>query len=90
MSCEIIERVVAEGNFVIEHNATIRAASKVFGVSKSTLHIDLTKRLAEIDRDLSERVKKVLEYNWSVRHLRGGESTRRNCRAKRKSTTSVL
>ncbi len=77
---------------MVKNNATIREASKVFGVSKSTMHIDLTKRLSEIDKELFGAVKAVLEYNWSVRHLRGGESTRRNYqeKAKRKSTTSVL
>lgn len=78
MGYELSQRVLAEANFVVKNNATIRMASKVFGVSKSTMHIDLTRRLKEIDKMLYAKVKQVLEYNLSVRHLRGGESTRRN------------
>ncbi len=56
---------------------TVREAARQFGVSKSTVHKDLTERLPHINPQLAEEVKHVLEYNKSERHIRGGEATRR-------------
>ena len=58
-------------------NTTVRAAAKVFGISKSTVHKDITVRLKDIDRGLFNRVKTVLEKNKSERHIRGGLATKR-------------
>ena len=55
----------------------MRDTAKVFGVSKSTVHKDVTERLPKINRDLADRVKRVLDTNKAERHLRGGEATRR-------------
>lgn len=55
----------------------MRDTAKVFGVSKSTVHKDVTERLPKINRDLADRVKLVLDTNKAERHLRGGEATRR-------------
>lgn len=63
--------------YVLETGATVRAAAERCGVSKSTVHKDLTVRLERIDRPLWRRVRAVLDRNKAQRHLRGGEATRR-------------
>lgn len=70
------KRAVMLGNYIAETNATVRQCAGVFGVSKSTVHEDVTKRLGGIDKDLYYSVRRVLEKNKSERHLRGGEATR--------------
>lgn len=77
MRYRIEERARELGAYVIENNATVRAAAKHFHVSKSTVHKDLTERLEQIDKLLYERVRVVLERNKAERHLRGGLATRR-------------
>ena len=62
--------------YIIENRATIRAAAKQFGVSKSTVHKDLTERLLRVNRELYRQVKEILEVNKAERHIRGGEATR--------------
>lgn len=71
------ERAVKEGEYIVESGATVRECAKVFGIGKSTVHADVTKKLRAIDEDLAAEVKKVLDVNLSQRHLRGGDSTRR-------------
>ena len=74
---EYIEmRVRAVCDYMIENKATVRQAANRFGVSKSTIHKDLTERLPELDKSRYEQVKHVLENNKAERHLRGGEATR--------------
>lgn len=73
----IKERSIKIGNYVVETKKTVRTIAKEFGVSKSTVHKDLTERLPEINPELAMRVKEVLEYHKSIRHLRGGEATRK-------------
>ena len=63
--------------WIVENRATVRAAAARFGVSKSTVHKDMTERLRGIDRLLYEKVRLVLEVNKAERHLRGGDATRR-------------
>ena len=63
--------------WIVENKATVRAAAARFGVSKSTVHKDMTERLLKIDRLLYEKVRLVLELNKAERHLRGGDATRR-------------
>ena len=62
--------------YIIENRATIRAAAKQFGVSKSTVHKDLTERLLRVNRELYRQVKEILEVNKAERQIRGGEATR--------------
>ncbi len=73
----IYQRVLEVGNYIYETKATVRQAAKIFGVSKSTIHKDITERLEKIDNSLAQKVKQVLEFNKSERHYRGGEATRR-------------
>ncbi len=74
---EIIEdRAVALGEYIIETGATVRAAAKVFKISKSTVHKDVTERLMLDSPLLYKEVKQVLEKNKRERHIRGGMATR--------------
>lgn len=73
----IRERVKEVANYIYETKATVRQAAKIYGVSKSTIHKDVTERLLKIDSELASRVKKVLEFNKAERHIRGGEATRK-------------
>ncbi len=73
----IQERVVREGNYIVETGCTVRACAKVLGTSKSTVHKDVTERLAQIDPALWEKVKAVLSVNLQERHLRGGDATKK-------------
>ncbi len=77
MTDTIDERTRELGLYVLETGATVRAAAERFGVSKSTVHKDLTERLERVDRLLWLRVRVVLDRNKAERHLRGGEATRR-------------
>ena len=62
--------------YMIENRATVRAAAKHFGISKSTVHKDLTERLEYVNRSLYEQAKAVLNRNKQERHIRGGMATR--------------
>jgi putative DeoR family transcriptional regulator (stage III sporulation protein D) len=72
----IKERTIKIGRCIVETRNTVRMIAKEFGVSKSTVHKDLTERLPEINPDLANQVKTILEYHKSIRHLRGGEATK--------------
>lgn len=72
----IKERTIKIGHHCIETNDTVRDIAKEFGISKSTVHKDLTERLPEINPDLANQVKKILEYHKAIRHIRGGEATK--------------
>ena len=65
------------GRYLVEHRSTVRAAANEFGISKSTVHKDVTQILRGVDVDLYCKVKEILELNKSERHLRGGEATRK-------------
>ena len=77
MSDTIEERACALAVYMIETGATVRAAAKHFGISKSTVHKDLSQRLPQYNRGLYEQVRQVLELNKLERHIRGGMATRR-------------
>ena len=72
----IVERCIQIGQYIVETGATVRAAAAKFGVSKSSVHKDMGERLPHIQAALAAEVDRVLKYNKSVRHLRGGEATR--------------
>ncbi len=71
------ERAVELARYIIENNATVRAAAAKFGISKSTVHKDVTDRLKRLGSPLHAQVVLVLEKNRSERHIRGGLATRR-------------
>ena len=75
MKAYIVERVLAEGHYIIAHGATVRSTASHFGISKSTVHKDMTERLPLVDRALSARVKKIFSVNMAERHIRGGQAT---------------
>ena len=70
------DRVIAVAGDIIENNATVRQTAKEFGISKSTVHKDVTERLAVINPALAKQVRNVLDVNKSERHIRGGMATR--------------
>lgn len=70
-------RCVQLGNYIVETKATVRQAATIFGISKSTVHNDVTKRLSTINPSLSNEVKKVLDENKAQRHIRGGLATKK-------------
>lgn len=72
----INERVLEEARYLLKTGDTIRELSKVFHVSKSTVHKDLHERLLKIDKNLYVDVDKILKYHTDIRHLRGGEATK--------------
>lgn len=73
----IEERTINIAQYIIENKATVRDGAKHFGISKSTVHKDITNRLEEINRSLAEEVRAVLDENKSERHIRGGLATKR-------------
>ena len=70
------ERAALLGEYIVENNATVRAAAKVFGISKSTVHTDVAQRLKKVNPSLWGQVRKVLEVNKAQRHIRGGMATK--------------
>lgn len=72
----IWKRVIEVSNHIYRTKDTVRETAERFGVSKSTVHKDVTERLPRINPELAEKVKEVLEYNKAERHIRGGQATR--------------
>ena len=72
----IEERVLEIAQYIIGNNATVRQAAKHYGISKSTVHKDVTERLHQINPSLGGEVRKVLDVNKSERHIRGGMATK--------------
>ena len=70
-------RCITVGAYMVEHQSTVRQAARVFGLSKSSVHKDMTCRLPLIDPSLARQVSALLTYNKAVCHLRGGAATRR-------------
>jgi putative DeoR family transcriptional regulator (stage III sporulation protein D) len=73
----IWKRVLEVSRYIARTKSTVRDTARVFGVSKSTVHKDVTERLPKVNKELAAKVKRVLDQNKSERHLRGGEATRR-------------
>ena len=76
MKTNIEQRACDLAAYIIESRDTVRAAAKRFGISKSTVHKDLSERLERINKPLYLQVKEVLEFNKAERHIRGGMATR--------------
>lgn len=74
------ERCVLLANYLIENQATVRSAAAIFGISKSTVHKDVTVHLKQINAPLFINVKEILDINKKERHIRGGEATKKKYR----------
>lgn len=76
MKAYIKERTLQIAEYIVDTKETIRKTAKVFNLSKSTVHNDLSKRLERVDKKMFEEVKKVLDVNFAEKHIRGGQSTK--------------
>ncbi|HHU43471.1 MAG: sporulation transcriptional regulator SpoIIID [Bacillota bacterium] len=74
-------RAIRAAEYIIENNATVRQTAAYMGYGKSTVHTDVTQRLKDIDFNMYDSVKKILDKNYQVKHIRGGESTKRKYRS---------
>jgi putative DeoR family transcriptional regulator, stage III sporulation protein D len=72
----IEERVLEVAKYIIDSKATIRKTARVFGVSKSTIHKDMTERLPKINPQIANDAKNILDFNKAERHIRGGKATK--------------
>jgi len=85
---DIEKRAVLAAELLIKYNTTVRKVAKILGVSKSTVHNDLTWRLYKINRSLYKEVRTILEKNKQERHIRGGEATKKKYSAKKEQIVS--
>ena len=76
MRNSVEERAVLLGKYIVDTGATVRVCAQKYGVSKSTVHKDVSDRLKFLDEDLYLKVKKILDFNKSERHIRGGIATK--------------
>ena len=83
-------RAVILGEYIVRQKATVRAAAEWFGVSKSTVHKDVSERLEQIQPDLYTQVKEILEQNKHERHIRGGLATKRKYALRRQHEEESL
>lgn len=77
MNIGVKERVLLEAKMFLEKKTTVRGVAKILGISKSTIHKDFIERLEKIDFKLYGDVMKLLQYNKEVRHIRGGQATKK-------------
>lgn len=85
MADTIEERACELAVYMIETGATVRAAAQHFGISKSTVHKDLSQRLPQYNRQLYNQVRHILDENKAQRHIRGGIATRNKYQAAKKA-----
>lgn len=90
MNDTVEERAVILGEYIVENRATVRAAAKVFSVSKSTVHMDVAERLRRINPGLYTEVREVLEVNKAERHIRGGQATKQKYLSEKNNKTKIL
>lgn len=83
MKSDTDKRALTAGKYIAVTGATVRQCAQKFGISKSTVHYDITKRLGGIDKDLYDKVRRVLDKNKTERHLRGGEATKQKYKQNR-------
>ena len=84
------ERAVLLGKYIVRHGATVRDAAHVFGISKSTVHTDVSKKLKTSDRELWRQVRAVLDINKAQRHIRGGMATKEKYLREREKNNGEL
>lgn len=82
----IQKRVMDISNYILERQATVRQTATIFGVSKSTVHKDITERLPVVNEIVAKQVRDILENNKAERHLRGGEATRKKYRQEKEKS----
>ncbi len=82
---EAENKIITMAYYLLENNSTIRATGKEFGIPKSTVHHKLNTELKYINYHLYRKVKKLLEHNFKIKHLRGGESTKQKYMALNKN-----
>ena len=80
MKQSIEERTINLAQYIVENKATVRAAAKTFGLSKSTVHKDVTGRLLKLNAVLAAQTREILDENKSQRHIRGGMATKERYR----------
>ncbi len=90
MKGNVENRAVILGEYIVENGATVRDSAQVFGVSKSTVHKDVTGRLSRLNPSLYRRVRVVLEKNKEERHIRGGIATRDKYRREREARAATI
>ena len=73
----INERCECIANYLVENKSTVREAAKIFGISKSTVHKDVTEKLSKFNKNLFLEVQRILQKNKLERHIRGGEATKK-------------
>ena len=83
MKTFVEERAIELGEYIVENKTTVRAAAKKFGISKSTVHSDVSGKLRKMSPSLYTEVRKVLDTNKAQRHIRGGQATKEKYRTKR-------
>ncbi|MBQ9707315.1 MAG: sporulation transcriptional regulator SpoIIID [Clostridia bacterium] len=76
MNNYIEQRTKQLGQYIVDNHCTVRQVAKIFYLSKSTVHKDVTTRLKQIDNNLYQQVNKILQTNWKERHIRGGQATK--------------
>ena len=86
----IEERTIQIANYIIETKCTVREAAKVFGISKSTVHKDLTDRLLKINPGLAKESGNILQANKKERHIRGGIATREKYRIQNMNKRNII
>lgn len=82
MEEHIFERVLDVSRYILDTKSTVRNAATIFGVSKSTVHKDISERLPRVDQQMARKIRKVLDFNKAMRHLRGGEAMRQKYKGK--------
>ena len=87
MNNRIYNRVIDEAKYIIINDKTVRDASLVFGVSKSTVHKDMREKLLLLDSTLYQKVSSVLEYHTYIKHIRGGQATKDKFLDKKREST---
>ena len=80
---DIENRVLLVANYILQTKSTVRRAAKVFGVSKSTIHYDVSHRLKKINYDLYLKINKIMRNNFNEKHIRGGLATKKKYKQKR-------
>ena len=91
MYCATIEeRTISIANYIIDTGCTVREAAKKFGISKSTVHKDITDRLGKINLKLANEAQKVLQENKKERHIRGGIATREKYRTQNLTKNNII